>query len=349
MKKKYKVVIVGAGPSGISTALNLVKLGISDVLVVEKYKFPRYKCCAGYITSKTMKVFEEMGLDASECHYSLIRDFNIFYKLNLKQTIVNKFMYTNRYIDRTELDNAFYELAVSKGVEVLCGVSACSNDDSKNCIYLSNGKCVNYDYLVFADGFNSAGNKYQNNFKKNIAMQMVFESDKKEEIQIHFGVTKRGYAWVSSLNGVTNVGFTDVFDKNVNYNEVFKSFLSDLNFDVDTKNLKGAFTPIGVRKPIVKDNIFFVGDAVGACDPLTLSGLRYGLKTGEYCARAIAWNKNSIYTRYIRNMGIRFSFMKVLLKVFYLKSSLFCIFEIGCRFFGRMVSAAFNNFFVNKK
>ena len=32
MKKKYKVVIIGAGPSGLSTAINLYKNGIKDIL-----------------------------------------------------------------------------------------------------------------------------------------------------------------------------------------------------------------------------------------------------------------------------------------------------------------------------
>lgn len=349
MKNKYKVIIIGAGPSGISTALNLDKLGIKDILVVEKYKFPRYKCCAGYITSKTAKAYGVLGLDIDKCHYSLIRDFNIFYKLNLRQTIVNKFLYTNEKIDRTELDNSFYELAISKGINVACGVSITGNDVYKNTISLSNGKKVNYDYLVFADGTNSFGNRYQDNYKRNIAMQMVFKSDKKEEIQIHFGITKKGYAWVSSFDGFTNVGITDVFDGNINYKDVFKKFLSDLKIDTEIKDLKGSFTPIGIRKPIVYDNIFFVGDAVGACDPLTLSGLRYGLKSGEYCAKAIKESNNKIYIKYIRGLKIRFIFMKFLLKIFYLKVSLFCVFEIGCRFFGRLIETVFNNFFVNKK
>lgn len=57
MKTKYKVVIIGCGPSGISTALNLINNGINDILIIEKYKIPRYKCCAGYITSKTKREY----------------------------------------------------------------------------------------------------------------------------------------------------------------------------------------------------------------------------------------------------------------------------------------------------
>ena len=313
MKSKCKVVIIGAGPSGISTALNLVKLGVNDIIVIEKYKFPRYKCCAGYITSKTKKTYEKFGLDINKCHYSLIKDFNIFYRFNLKQKIVNKFLYTNKKIDRTELDYAFYKLAISKGVKIYENCKITYHNIDEKWISLSKNEKVNYDYLVFADGCNSFGNRYQNNLKTNIAMQMIFKSDKKEEIQIHFGVSKKGYGWVSSCNGITNIGLTDVFNKNINYNDLFSSFLTTLGFKYDSKKLTGAFTPIGIRTPIINENIFFVGDAVGACDPLTLSGLRYGLDSGKYCAKAIYENKNKIYLKYINSLKIKFFFMKVLL------------------------------------
>ena len=91
----YEVIIVGAGPSGLAAALTLLEEGISDLIVIERFEFPRYKCCAGYITGKTKAVYETFGLNIEEAHYSLIRDFNIFYRLKKRQTILNKFLYTN--------------------------------------------------------------------------------------------------------------------------------------------------------------------------------------------------------------------------------------------------------------
>lgn len=349
MKKKYKVVIVGAGPAGISTAFNLLNLGVKDVLVIEKYKFPRYKCCAGYITSKTKKKYSELGLDLDNCHYSLIKDFNIFYNLKKKQNIENKFLYTNKDIERVELDNAFYELAKQKGIEIIDGSSVIDDDKLKKTIRVSSKRTIKYDYLVFADGTSGYGSKYQNVKKSNIALQMTFPSKYADEIQIHFGITKNGYGWVSSYDGVTNVGLTDVYKKDVNYKNVFSKFLKDLGIDADTKNLKGAFTPIGIRTPVIGDSIYYVGDAVGACDPLTLSGVRYALSSGEFCAKAIAEQNAKVYIKYINSLKLRFSFMKFLSKIFYLKFMLFCIFNIGCTCFSKVISYVFNHFFVNKK
>lgn len=350
MKKKYNVVIVGAGPSGLATALSLVDEGINDVLVLEKYQFPRYKCCAGYVTNKTKKAYLKFGLDLEKCHYSLIRDFKIFYNYELKQKIKNIFLYTNRKVDRVELDYQFYLLAKSKKIEILEGVHILEVDKENNFLMLSNNKKITYQHLVLADGTGSILNKTDTFKKKNIAMQITFPTKKEEEIQIHFGVTKRGYAWISSYGGVLNVGITDVYNPKTNYKKIMEEFLKKEGFSVPISELRGAFTPIGVRKQVVLDNnIYFVGDAAGLCDPLTLSGLRYALDSGRSCAKAIALKDNRYYLKYVNKVKRKFFLMQILQKVFYLKAILFLIFNVGCRFFKGVIAFCFNNFFVSKK
>ncbi len=349
MKKKYQIIIIGAGPAGLSTALHLKQFGINDVLVIEKDVFPRYKCCAGYITTKTKKVYEKLGLNLKECHYSLIKDFGIFYKLEKRQTIENKFLYTNKQIDRVELDYEFYKLAKQEGICIKEGTQIKKHDMERSEIYFSNNERISYEKLVFADGTLGYGSKYQKYNKRNIALQLTFPSSKSDEIQIHFGITKHGYGWVSSYHGITNIGLTDVYNRKNNYKALFEKFIKQLNIEVGMKDLKGAFTPIGVRKPILNSNIFYVGDAVGACDPLTLSGLRYGLATGEKCALSISKNNNKIYEHYIQTLKCKFIIMQFVLKLFYVKSTLFLIFNVGCRYFGKIISFVFNHFFINKK
>lgn len=348
-KNFYNVIIIGAGPAGISTALSLQSNGITDVLVIEKHTFPRYKCCAGYVTNKTLAAYEQFGLNIKDCHYSLIKDFNIYYNLNNRLNITNKFLYTNEKIDRVELDYNFFKLAKEKGVQIWENTIITQHNMQANSLTLSNKMQVSYNYLIFADGTMGYGSRYQKKKKCNIALQMTFESDRAEAIDIHFGVTRKGYTWVSSYDGTTNVGMTDVFENKQDYKKIFTDFLKTQNFSVDTTNLKSAFTPIGMRKAVINSNVLFVGDAVGACDPLTLSGLRYALYTGEVCATAISQNKLKIYKNCINNLKIRFAFMRLMQKFFYLKWVMCITFNMFCRCLGRFVSKIFNNFFVGKK
>ena len=349
IKTTYRVVIIGSGPAGVACALSLLDYGIKDILIIDKAKFPRYKCCAGYITNKTKIAYEKYGIDLKKCHYSLIKDFNIYYKNKWYQTIDNKFLFTNKKIDRVELDYNFYKLAKKKKITILENTTVKKHDIEKNIITFSDKNKINYEYLVFADGTSGYGSKYQKNKKKNIALQLITKTKREDKIDIHFGITKKGYGWISTYKGITNIGLTDVYNPKINYQSAFKKFLKEQNIEADIKNLTGAFTPIGLRKPIISNNIFYIGDALGACDPLTLSGLRYGLKSGEKCAEAIGKGKKIIFKRFAYNLKVKFFFMQIMQKLFYFKPILSSIFNIGCRFFGKLISTVFNNFFVNKK
>ena len=58
MKTDYDVIIVGAGPAGTSCAKYLVDNGVKT-LILEKCKLPRYKCCGGYLTQRSLEVIKK--------------------------------------------------------------------------------------------------------------------------------------------------------------------------------------------------------------------------------------------------------------------------------------------------
>ncbi len=68
-KQIYDIVIVGAGPAGISTALHLAKLApelIHRTLILEKAQHPRPKLCGGGILPDAEVVLRELDLDITE-------------------------------------------------------------------------------------------------------------------------------------------------------------------------------------------------------------------------------------------------------------------------------------------
>ena len=348
-KDRYGTLIVGAGPSGLSCAVNLHNRGYKDIAVIERAVFPRYKCCAGYVTGKTKKEYEKLGVDIEACRYSFIPDFNIYYNCKKRQNIVNKFLYTNAGIDRVELDFEFYKKAVSLGIEIAENVKMTDHDPKNKTLSFADGTVIKYENLVFADGSSGFSSRYFKQKRRNIAMQLTFDSDLPDGIDIHFGVTKRGYGWVSTYNGKTNAGLTDVYDPGLNYKDVFASYLDRVGIKADLSALRAAYEPIGIKKTPKLDNVYFIGDAAGCCDPLTLSGLRYGLSSGEAAADAIVKNDPSIYGKFIKKLKTKFAFMSLMQRAFYCRPVRFLVFSVGCRIFRPLISRVFNNFFVNKK
>ena len=348
IKNHYHTIIIGAGPAGLACALTLLEQGIDDLLVAEKHTFPRDKCCAGYITRKTEKEYKRFGLDPAECGYSFIQDFRLYFKLQCRQRIDNRFLFTSREINRVALDDAFFRLAKERGVHIAENMPITGHDPENNTVVLAKTHSVAYDNLVFADGTMGFGSTYQHPTCRNLAMQLIFHSDRPDSIEIHFGVTRRGYCWVSTFNGVTNVGMTDEYRKTERYRELFESFLKDLGLETDMRSLYAAFTPIGVRKPVVGRNIFFAGDAMGACDPFTLSGINNGLTSGKKAALSIARCDPRILKRYARGLRVKFFFMRLLMKLFYIPWIRWLVFNVGCRFLSGAVTFFFNRF-LNKK
>ena len=55
------IMIAGAGPAGSSLAIRLSRLGL-QVILVERYKFPRAKLCGEFISPECLKHFDELGV-----------------------------------------------------------------------------------------------------------------------------------------------------------------------------------------------------------------------------------------------------------------------------------------------
>ena len=63
--RKFDVVIAGAGPAGLATALFLMKDRPSlagRIVAIEKSAHPRFKVCAGGLIPKTMLALDELGI-----------------------------------------------------------------------------------------------------------------------------------------------------------------------------------------------------------------------------------------------------------------------------------------------
>src|SRR5215471_3869527 len=61
MQEMYDAVIVGAGPGGSATAYYLAREGF-NVLLLDKFNFPRDKTCGDGLTPRALRVLDDMGI-----------------------------------------------------------------------------------------------------------------------------------------------------------------------------------------------------------------------------------------------------------------------------------------------
>jgi len=72
---EYDLIIVGAGPAGISTALHLARLApdlVARTLILEKARHPRPKLCGGGLIPDAEVILRRLGLDSADIpHYDV--------------------------------------------------------------------------------------------------------------------------------------------------------------------------------------------------------------------------------------------------------------------------------------
>ncbi len=160
MTQPPRVLIVGAGPTGLTAAVELARLGIMPV-VIEKRKSPSKLSRAVGILPNSMDIFTPSGVakqirkDATIIQSSIFHnDQKVISNIKLNEIKgVNKRLYALPQ-DNTEahLRNIFKTL----GGKINYGAELLSLSQTKNGISVSIlGKAFRFDYIIGADGVHS--------------------------------------------------------------------------------------------------------------------------------------------------------------------------------------------------
>ena len=308
--KRDMVVVVGAGPAGTAAAITLRRAG-HPVVVIDKATFPRDKCCGDGLTTGALRMLDELGLDPMLIHsWQPVTEVCVTGPDRHERAFQlpngpGQFAATAA---RRDLDAALVELAGKEGAAIRQGVAFVDLDVFDDRVVLTtDAGPLQAGWCIAADGMWSPTRKalglgpqgYRGEWHAFRQYWRGVSPRAARELFVWFEPDiLPGYMWSFPMPGNrANVGFGVQRDthRTGDMNEVWRSLLNRphirrvLGPDAEPEAPHRAW-PIPARVgelPLTAHRTFFVGDATGACDPLTGEGIGQALQTGISAANAI--------------------------------------------------------------
>lgn len=305
------VLVVGGGPAGSTAATLLARAGRS-VILVDKARFPRDKCCGDGLTTLALRELEALGLDPAAVPNWQTVDSAWLRSPSGREVCLplpsdGMFAATT---PRRELDAALLALAGTAGVTIYDGhaLTAVSELDDRVRADVDGLGTVHARYVVAADGMWSpvrkllgfaepgylgewhAFRQYARNVTGPAAQRLYvwFEPD-----------LLPGYAWSFPLpGGRANVGFGVRRDGTRTGRDLNDEWAALLVRPHITRalgpgfELEGRHTawpiPAGIDRAVLTSaRVLFAGDAAMATDTMTGEGIGQAILTGRLAAEAI--------------------------------------------------------------
>jgi len=302
--RTFDVVAIGAGPSGISTALKCAEQGY-NVLIIEREKYGRSKPCGGILPLVCQDILDyEFGLRIPSDVLSFPQTLGLFYvppSGRENSGVLRNYKLLN--INRSIFDAWLCSVAIKKKIPILFNTAFLEfREEEKDFkVLVKAGNDIlkfKTRYLIGADGALSNVRRHIFSFSDfGIAGILQEHWEAKGDFGEYFymfllskNVTPI-YGYVIPKNNLFIIGVgvpRDEIRKLQEYLERFKKVLSDeYNFvPISLIKKEVGFIPQGT---IVegKNNVIFVGDAGGFCNPFSGEGIRLAIETGIAASSAV--------------------------------------------------------------
>lgn len=303
------LVVVGAGPAGSVAAKLLCEDGFS-VTLYEKEKLPRHKHCAGYVSPKSVRILDSIGIDCRSVFDQIVRGMRI--KCGREDI---EFDYTwsedelpgNVYRER--FDHILLNYALERGANILDSTRVdkvvVSEDQEEKCMIFTKKGREECEVILGADGVNSIvrrdlGIVYP--YTK-LAVTVEAEIPVTENVlnsfdgknYYDFGYFRSGYGWAfpKGGRGTINTGVVVASEEarkmEKPMQEVWREFLQTLEWYVgqDVHPHESILPYKGTTDRLGRDRVLLLGDAAGFVEPVGGEGIPYAIESGINAAKAV--------------------------------------------------------------
>ncbi|RLE66469.1 MAG: hypothetical protein DRJ38_01540 [Thermoprotei archaeon] len=300
MGELLDVIIIGAGPAGLSSAKKLAENGFR-VLVLEKEVKPNYeKLCAGYLP---IAAFDRFNISTSIADYP-VKGLKIVTRESEWTIELEDIVGYN--LNRTKLAEYLANKVEKEGGEILTNTAVINVETRENTVIVHTGRdeaSFKAKILVAADGaYSKIGSIVRGRFKSSelgLTTQVKAYSSKKLFMEISLKIniiflgsdfSSFGYAWIFPKKGYVDAGLGALASrtKGLDLRKYLRKILSYYNLEEISK---ARYAPVPLTGPIDRiamNRIILAGDSAGHVSPLTGEGIKFALLAGEMSAEAIS-------------------------------------------------------------
>lgn len=290
MSNDVDIVVLGGGPSGVITAIGLVKLGYSVILLYKPRRFNSYES----ISERLVQIFNNLELKLVVNALPKLSPRTVFWNQQCLQ--VN----SSHIVSRDEIDQLLIMEARLSGVHcVEANVQKVLKNEKNNVKVKAkfysekiNVVTINARFAVDARGRLAPVKSFSSSIRgpETIAINQQWINVSGEASTLVYSFND-GWAWLARLadgrcfSQITFSAKSEVFNKKKDYLAATKNRLEcdPAKFYMQGAKLIGVpsvrISTSVLHYPAVKRNIIAVGDAASAIDPLSGNGIYQAVST----------------------------------------------------------------------
>lgn len=290
-KEIFDIIILGAGPAGLSCALELGKYPGISVLVIDKQSQPGINnSCAGGISEGIVKRYnipEKLLKRTGEYRIHSGKRTHLI-KLRGDFPVLTT-------IKRENLDGYLYECAL-KYENIVFELSTNIFDvKQKENLYKvlakdKEGHIKHYqsENIVFADGPRTLARNFGLGTRMDKKYYIAFSgysNEKKSNAELIISKGDWGYLWYFPHVNEINIGYGTIITNKANYLKKIKGYKDKL------EHFTSGLIPTKLTKKFYKKGLYVIGDAAGLVNPITGGGLIYSFISGFKAGRDLIKKK----------------------------------------------------------
>ena len=285
------VIVVGAGPTGLSAALYLARNGV-DVTVIDRMSetaYDRYhEICGAGISRKAfrkLRYIEPWHVRNRIDRGELAFPGDILVSIPVKGYVLDRVAFLHELRARCESAGCCFVHGTVIDIDTVTDL-----EDKERMYHVTLGHGPEYlcTHIIGCDGAHSIVRKKLFGWKPVEAIpttECIVEGEPRPVFRMELGERWKGaYSWTFPAGDNVSIGA-----------------LKGLVSTEDVISHGSRMIPFGGGGPIEKDNAYLCGDAAAMPNPICAGGLMVGLVSGQECARTILSGKRGRYQRWWDN------------------------------------------------